>query len=40
MTAARSSEINALADYNKALSTLALSEGTTLERLNLDLAVE
>jgi outer membrane protein len=40
LTAARSSEINALADYNKALSTLALSEGTTLERLNLDLAVE
>ena len=32
LTAARSSEIRALADYNIALSQLALNEGTTLER--------
>ncbi len=40
LTSARSSEINALADYNNALATLALSEGRTLERLKLDLIVE
>jgi outer membrane protein len=40
LTSARSSEISALADYNKALATLALSEGRTLERLNLDLTIE
>lgn len=40
LTTARSSEINALADYNKALATLALSEGRTLERLKLDITVE
>ena len=32
LTAARSAEIRALADYNIALSQLALNEGTTLER--------
>lgn len=40
LTSARSSEINALADYNKALATLALSEGRTLERLKLDVTVD
>lgn len=40
LTSAQSAEINALADYNKALANLALSEGRTLERLNLDLSVE
>ena len=40
LTTARSSEVNALADYNKALATLALSEGTTLERLKIDLNIE
>lgn len=40
LTTAQSSEINALADYNKALATLALSEGRTLERLKLDITVE
>ncbi len=40
LTSARSSEINALADYNKALSDLALSEGRTLERLKLDITIE
>ena len=32
LTEARSAEIQALADYNKALSELAFSEGTTLQR--------
>ncbi|MGK0199878.1 MAG: outer membrane protein [Yoonia sp.] len=40
LTSARSAEITALAGYNRALSTLALSEGTTLERLKLDLAIK
>ncbi|MBL6764482.1 MAG: TolC family protein [Verrucomicrobiae bacterium] len=40
LTTARSAEINALADYNKALATLALSEGRTLERLKLNLTIE
>ena len=37
LTAARSAEIRALADYNKALSTLSKSEGTTLEKANIGL---
>lgn len=35
LTRARSEEIRALADYNTTLATLALREGTTLERNNL-----
>jgi len=35
LTSARSTEIQALADYNKALAQLALREGTVLERNNL-----
>ena len=37
LTSARSAEIQALADYNKALAQLALSEGSVFERDNLDL---
>lgn len=37
LTQARSDEIAALADYNKSLSALAQSEGTTLERHKIDL---
>lgn len=37
LTAARSAEIRALADYNRALSTLSRSEGTTLEKANIGL---
>jgi len=37
LTAARSSEIRSLADYNEALANLAAAEGTTLQRQNLDL---
>jgi outer membrane protein len=40
LTAARSGEIRALADYNKALSSLAAAEGTTLQRRNLELLVK
>src|SRR5437667_1176309 len=40
LTAARSSEIRALADYNIALSQLALNEGTTLERRKISLDVK
>ncbi|MCD6050280.1 MAG: uncharacterized protein K0Q55_1683 [Verrucomicrobia bacterium] len=40
LTSARSAEIRALADYNKALSTLSLNEGTTLRRNKLDVRVE
>src|SRR5204863_4389448 len=40
LTAARSSEIRALADYNIALSRLALNEGTTLERRKISLEVK
>ena len=40
LTAAQSSEIGALADYNKALANLALSEGTTLERRNVVVEVK
>jgi outer membrane protein TolC len=37
LTAARSAEISALSDYNTALEQLALDEGTTLDRNNIDL---
>jgi HAE1 family hydrophobic/amphiphilic exporter-1 len=37
LTSARSQEIRALADYNKALANLAAAEGSTLQRQNLDL---
>lgn len=37
LTAARSAELRALADYNKALSALAKSEGTTLDKANIGL---
>jgi outer membrane protein TolC len=37
LTAARSAEIRALADYNNALSDLASHEGSTLERRRIDL---
>lgn len=37
LTTARSMEVRALADYNKALALLAQAEGTTLERLKLTL---
>lgn len=40
LTAARSAEIRALADYNKALSQLSLSEGSTLERNKLTVEVK
>jgi outer membrane protein TolC len=36
LTAASSAEIQALADYNKSLSNLALGEGTTLERRGIE----
>lgn len=39
LTNARSAEINALADYNRALSSLALAEGATLDRLNINMEV-
>ncbi len=37
LTSARSEEIRALADYNKALAQLAQTEGSTLELRNIDL---
>ena len=37
LTAARSPEIRALANYNEALATLAQQEGTTLEQYNINL---
>jgi len=40
VTSARSAEIRALADYNKALSTLSLNEGTTLKRNNLEVKLD
>jgi outer membrane protein TolC len=40
LTAARSAEIRALADYNIAQEQLSFDEGTTLERNNLDLIVK
>jgi outer membrane protein TolC len=39
LTNARSDEIRALTDYNKSLSSLAQSEGTTLQRHKIDLTV-
>jgi len=40
LTAARSQEIRALADYNKALAQLAFSEGTVFERNHLTLDIK
>ena len=40
LTAARSEEIRAVADYNKALTQLAQSEGSTLERRRIDVNVK
>ena len=40
LTAARGTEIQALDTYNKDLAQLSLDEGTTLERLNIDLEVK
>jgi outer membrane protein TolC len=40
LTAARSAEIRALADYNIALEQLAFDDGTTLERNHIDLRVQ
>jgi outer membrane protein TolC len=40
VTAARSDEIRALADYNKALSQLSLDEGATLERNKINVEVK
>jgi len=40
LTAARSAEIRALADYNIALARLAQNEGSTLERRNIELRVK
>ena len=40
LTAARSAEVQALAEYNRALAQLAFSEGTTLERHKLNLEVK
>ncbi|MBG87202.1 MAG: hypothetical protein CMO80_09925 [Verrucomicrobiales bacterium] len=40
LTAERSTELRALADYNQALSSLWLSEGTTLDRHKLDVRIE
>jgi outer membrane protein TolC len=39
LTAARSAEISALADYNRSLAALARSEGSTLERRKIDVNV-
>lgn len=40
LTAASSAEIQALADYNKALADLAQAEGSTLERRKIDVQVK
>jgi outer membrane protein len=40
LTTARSEEIRALADYNKSLAQLALSEGSTLDSLNIELDMD
>jgi outer membrane protein len=40
LTAARSEEIRALADYNKALAQLAFNEGTVFERNNLTVEIK
>ena len=37
LTAARSQEIRALANYDEALATLAQQEGTTLQQYNINL---
>lgn len=39
LTAARSAEIRAIADYNIALEQLAFDDGTTLERNRIDVQV-
>ncbi|MBI2925865.1 MAG: TolC family protein [Verrucomicrobia bacterium] len=39
LTAAQTAEIRALADYHKALAQLALSEGSTLEKLQLSVEI-
>jgi len=40
LTAARGNELQALDNYNKALSQLSLAEGSTLERLGIDVEVK
>ena len=40
LTAARSQEIRALANYNEALANLAAQEGSTLERNNINIEVK
>jgi outer membrane protein TolC len=40
LTTARSQEVRALADYNRALANLAKAEGTTLERLKINLEIK
>jgi len=40
LTAARGNEIQALAAYNKALAQLSLDEGSTLDRLGINLEVK
>jgi outer membrane protein TolC len=40
LTSARAAEIQALTDYNDALSELSFDEGTTLERLNINVEVK
>jgi len=40
LTTSRYNAIRALADYNEALSQLALAEGTTLERSHISLEVK
>ena len=40
LTGARTAEIQALADYNKALAQLALAEGSVFERNNLHLKIK
>jgi len=40
LTAARSAEIQAVADYNKSLAQLALREGAVFERNNISLEIK
>lgn len=40
LTSARSAEIGALADYNNALAELALAEGSTLQRRNVEVRIK
>ena len=40
LTTARGNEIQALANYNKALAQLSLDEGTTLQRLSINVQVK